>query len=91
MASRPDQRRPELNGCVTGVMHRHPAAVLGRATEEIAAGITVREIGRSRSAGEAQAARFRGAKLGALLNATFGNVPELRNCLPAPECGESWD
>jgi Ca2+:H+ antiporter len=53
------------------------AALLGQATEEIAAGITVRELQRSHSAGGTQAAGLRGAKLGGLLNATFGNIPEL--------------
>lgn len=53
------------------------AAMLGRATEEIALGITSREIAKRREAGDNPVATTRGAKVGGLLNATFGNVPEI--------------
>jgi Ca2+:H+ antiporter len=51
--------------------------MLGRATEEIALGITARDLERQRQAGLEPVLTTRGAKVGGLLNATFGNVPEL--------------
>ncbi|HEV3312510.1 MAG TPA: calcium/proton exchanger [Chloroflexota bacterium] len=53
------------------------AAMLGRATEEIALGVTAREVAKKRAAGEDPTPTTLGAKVGGLLNATFGNVPEL--------------
>ena len=53
------------------------AALLGRATEEIALGITAREVTQQKSAGIEPRPTTMGAKVGGLLNATFGNVPEL--------------
>jgi Ca2+:H+ antiporter len=49
------------------------AAVLGRATEEIAISITEREIRAERPNGPSGL----GVRVGGLLNATFGNIPEL--------------
>jgi Ca2+:H+ antiporter len=53
------------------------AALLGRATEEIGLGIAAREVARQRDAGLEPRPTTTGAKVGGLLNATFGNVPEL--------------
>jgi Ca2+:H+ antiporter len=53
------------------------AAVLGLSTEQIAFGITAREIRAQRASGEPIRVTTLGAKVGGLLNATFGNVPEL--------------
>ncbi len=53
------------------------AALLGRATEEIGLGIAAREVARQRDAGLEPRPTTMGAKVGGLLNATFGNVPEL--------------
>lgn len=52
------------------------AAILGRATEEIALGITAREAARHLTNGPFVPTTL-GAKVGGLLNATFGNIPEL--------------
>ncbi|SRR5579884_23045 len=62
-----------LSGCGT----IPAAAILGRATEEIALGISSRELRRQRALGETAAPTTVGAKVGGLLNATFGNIPEL--------------
>lgn len=51
------------------------AGLLGTATEEIAAAIAIRN-GAQDEGGPAEAG-LRGAKIGGLLNATFGNIPEL--------------
>lgn len=53
------------------------AAILGRSTEEIAIGITMREVSRHRQAGGSTMPTTLGAKVGGLINATFGNIPEL--------------
>jgi Ca2+:H+ antiporter len=52
------------------------SALLGRATEEVASGITLWDA-RRRGASAAAASLSLGDKVGGLLNATFGNVPEL--------------
>jgi Ca2+:H+ antiporter len=53
------------------------AALLGRATEEIGLGIAAREVAHERNAGIEPRPTTLGAKVAGLLNATFGNVPEL--------------
>ncbi|HZT96189.1 MAG TPA: calcium/proton exchanger [Chloroflexota bacterium] len=63
---------------VTAALGTVPAAaLLGEATEQIAVGITGREMARQESRGQPIRATTLGAKVGGLLNATFGNVPEL--------------
>jgi Ca2+:H+ antiporter len=53
------------------------AAMLGKGTEEIALGITAHEVQSLREAGLDPVPTTLGAKVGGLLNATFGNVPEI--------------
>ncbi len=53
------------------------AMLLGQATEQISVAINLREIESYRRRGEVPRVTTLGAKVGGLLNATFGNVPEL--------------
>jgi len=53
------------------------AAVLGRATEHIALAITSRELAARVDAGLAPVATTLGDKVGGLMNASFGNIPEV--------------
>jgi Ca2+:H+ antiporter len=68
---------PTLVFIVAGLGTVPAAALLGRATEEIAAGITVWDVRRHASSGHSATTATLGAKVGGLLNATFGNIPEL--------------
>src|SRR5579872_1343382 len=68
---------PVLVFLLAGIGTIPAAAGLGRATEEIALGITAREVSRDLAEGLIPQPTTLGAKVGGLLNATFGNVPEL--------------
>jgi Ca2+:H+ antiporter len=53
------------------------AALLGRATEEVALGVAAWDVRRRGLAVQPADSATLGAKIGGLLNATFGNIPEL--------------
>ena len=68
---------PTLVFILAGIGTIPAAAMLGRGTEEIAIGITHQEVVHQKQHGQKPAPTTLGAKVGGLLNATFGNVPEL--------------